>query len=157
MISPGLAVVFSSLVAAHRHQLCGDCGLRTVLLEGAQTPLIDDRLNTNGAAADEEGKWNQVGDKRKHQTKGAPKKETYPMIPQHAKAWCEQGESCNYKWSCKFKHCVKDGVTWHNMGFTKTPQQIQAYEEAERRGATEAPYYKPAGSPKRQPVAKPQP
>ena len=38
------------------------------------------------------------------------------------------------------------------MGFTKTPQQLQAYEEAERAGAAEAPYNKPPGSPRRQPT-----
>jgi len=76
------------------------------------------------------------------------------MMPQHVKAWCEQGENCDYRWNCKFKHCGNDGTTWYKMGFMKTLQQIQAYEEAERRGAPEAPYYRPTGSPRRQPAPK---
>jgi len=41
------------------------------------------------------------------------------------------------------------------MGVFKNLQQIQAYEEAERRGVPEAPYYRPTGSPRRQPAAQP--
>ena len=77
------------------------------------------------------------------------------MVPQHTKAWCDKGENCDYKWNCKFKHCGKDGSTWYKMGVFKNPQQIQAYEEAERRGVPEAPYHRPTGSPRRQPAAHP--
>jgi hypothetical protein len=70
--------------------------------------------------------------------------EQYPIVPQHVKAWCEAGQNCRYRWSCKFIHCAKDGVEWHKAGFRKTEEQIQAYINALERGAPEAQYYRPS-------------
>jgi hypothetical protein len=88
-----------------------------------------------------------VGDKRKHQAKGAPRKETHreEIYPQdkHAKAWCSKGINCEYKWECKFKHCGYDGEIWHKKGFKKTQLQIESYRDAMKNGMNESPYYRP--------------